>query len=337
MTHVGQRRLARAVRAHDGVDLAAAHRQVDAPAGSPCRRRRPAGPRSPARLITAAPRRTGRRRRRRIVVDRHRPGGGQRVGLAGLERERAAVLPALDLAVVGVDLALGQRDVWWRAACRRWRRSRRRCARPRCGGRRRRTGGPRRPAMSSTRAERARRVTVIAQPRGRSSLAAIAARTRSRSAAHRAAAPSTSSKKPATTSRSADARRARPGSRGRSAAPRRSGRRPRRGCSARRCSRSRGWAPTRPRRRSDSLRLRLVWKALVPRASLPHPDEARVDGAGVAADRALEEQVAGGVRGAGGPGRCGSRASGRPRRSRRRAGRRWRPGPSRRQSVRRRA
>ena len=36
---------------------------------------------------------------------------GQRLRLAGLERERAAVLPALDLALVGVDLALGQRDV----------------------------------------------------------------------------------------------------------------------------------------------------------------------------------------------------------------------------------
>ena len=46
-----------------------------------------------------------------------------------------------------------------------------------------------------------------------------------------------------------DARRARRGSRGRSAAPRRRARRPRRGCSGRRCSRSRGWAPTRPTRR----------------------------------------------------------------------------------------
>ena len=42
---------------------------------------------------------------------------------------------------------------------------------------------------------------------------------------------------------------ARRGSRGRSAAPRRSARRWRRGCSARRCSRSRGSAPTRPTRR----------------------------------------------------------------------------------------
>src|SRR6478735_9048588 len=44
-------------------------------------------------------------------VDGGRSGGGQDIGLARDERERAAVLPALDVAGLGVDLALGQRDV----------------------------------------------------------------------------------------------------------------------------------------------------------------------------------------------------------------------------------
>ena len=42
--------------------------------------------------------------------------------------------------------------------------------------------------------------------------------------------------------------------------------------------------------------LRLVWKALVPRAVLRHPDQAGVHGAGAVAHRALEEQVARRVR-----------------------------------------
>src|ERR671910_3469465 len=45
------------------------------------------------------------------VVDGYGPGGRQGQGLAALERELAAVLPALDRALLGVDLALGQGDV----------------------------------------------------------------------------------------------------------------------------------------------------------------------------------------------------------------------------------
>src|SRR5581483_8594783 len=49
------------------------------------------------------------------VVHRHRPRRGERLRLAGDERERAAVLPALDLAVLTENLALGRRDVGVRA------------------------------------------------------------------------------------------------------------------------------------------------------------------------------------------------------------------------------
>src|SRR5262245_26417417 len=49
------------------------------------------------------------------VVDRHGPGGRQRDRLARGEVELAAVLPALDGALVGVDLALGQGHLLVRA------------------------------------------------------------------------------------------------------------------------------------------------------------------------------------------------------------------------------
>src|SRR4051812_20957354 len=45
------------------------------------------------------------------LVDGDGPGGGEGVGLAGDQRERAAVLPALEVAGLGVDLALRQRHV----------------------------------------------------------------------------------------------------------------------------------------------------------------------------------------------------------------------------------
>src|SRR5205807_8437961 len=50
------------------------------------------------------------------LVDRHRPGGRQRLGLAGDEREGTAVLPALDLPLVLPDLALAERVVGVAAA-----------------------------------------------------------------------------------------------------------------------------------------------------------------------------------------------------------------------------
>src|SRR5215204_6290177 len=45
------------------------------------------------------------------LVHRHRLGGRERFGLAGLQGERAAVLPALDELLVAVDVPLRQRDV----------------------------------------------------------------------------------------------------------------------------------------------------------------------------------------------------------------------------------
>ena len=48
-------------------------------------------------------------------VDGHRSGRRQGLGLAGRERERRAVLRALDLALVGPDVALGERVVGVRA------------------------------------------------------------------------------------------------------------------------------------------------------------------------------------------------------------------------------
>src|SRR5919202_253070 len=45
------------------------------------------------------------------LVDGYRAGGGQGLGLAGQQREGAAVLPALDLALLGPDLAVGEREV----------------------------------------------------------------------------------------------------------------------------------------------------------------------------------------------------------------------------------
>src|SRR5579862_3279637 len=45
------------------------------------------------------------------VIDRHRPGGRQGLGFAGAQVEGAAVLPALDGALVRVDRPLRQGDV----------------------------------------------------------------------------------------------------------------------------------------------------------------------------------------------------------------------------------
>ena len=250
--HVGERRLARAVGAHHRVDLAAAHDEVDPAGGSPCRRRRPAGPRCTAqlarRLAHAITTNTSSPSTRTSYTGTGRVAGSD-VGLAGRSSEKQ--LPCFQHSiwrVVGVDLALGQRDVLVGADVADGVHSRRRCARRRRGGRRRRSAGPRRRAASAT-----EQMRCLGHRHGRSPCAVelarrCAARPSATSAGHRAAGATTSSKKPATISRSATWWAARRGSRGRSAAPRRPGRRWRRGCSARRCSRSRGWAPTRPRR-----------------------------------------------------------------------------------------
>ena len=111
--HVGQRALARAVGAHHGVDLAAAHLEVDAAqdllAGRPSARRSF----DHAATLGSARSRHPRRRRPRRATSYTGTGlvAGSDWGLPSTQRERAAVLPALDLALLGVDLALGQREV----------------------------------------------------------------------------------------------------------------------------------------------------------------------------------------------------------------------------------
>ena len=107
--HVRQRRLARPVRAHERVHLARRAPRGRRRAGSPCRRPTRAGP-------TIAQHAHGRRHHHVVavdpdVVDGHRLGGGQGLRLAGLERERGAVLRALDLALVLPHVALGERVV----------------------------------------------------------------------------------------------------------------------------------------------------------------------------------------------------------------------------------
>ncbi len=61
------------------------------------------------------------------LVDRHRLGGRQRLRLAVQKREGAAVLPALDRALLLVDVALGQRAPGRDCSGRRWQRTRPRC------------------------------------------------------------------------------------------------------------------------------------------------------------------------------------------------------------------
>ena len=109
-----ERALAGAVRAHHGVRPRRSTRSGRCRGGSPCRRRRRAGRGSRSVRHRRAPRPglDG-----DDAVDdsdrehRHRLGGRQRLRLAGDEAERAAVLRALDLALVAPHLALGQRHV----------------------------------------------------------------------------------------------------------------------------------------------------------------------------------------------------------------------------------
>ena len=112
---VAQRRLARAVGTHDGVDLAERDLEVDPGAVS-----------AVADAGGAVARRTGRRSyldlhrlttsrgeetppRHLTCVGRNRPGGGEGVGGPGGQVERRPVAGALDLGVE--DLALGQRSL----------------------------------------------------------------------------------------------------------------------------------------------------------------------------------------------------------------------------------
>ena len=243
--HVGQGALARAVRAHDGVHLAGADGEVDpledllaGHAGAQAR-----GPRARARstrhdhhlhLAVDDAR----------LVDRHRPGGRQR---RAARRSRARTrCRASSTRACARRRAPRPRTARCPGGCsgRRWRRRRRRCARARSRGRRPRRGGPCPSWSSSSGADAMRRSCTPAPP---SSLAATAASScgpqvvAGQRVEHLV-------EEPGDDQPLGDRGWARPGSRGRSAAPRRSDRRPRRGCSARRCSRSPGSAPTRPTR-----------------------------------------------------------------------------------------
>src|SRR5215212_4477222 len=73
-------------------------------------------PRTPARRPSMISSATGHLDQEVVAVaaqreHRHRTGGREGGGLAGLQGERGAVLPALELADVGVHLALAQGDV----------------------------------------------------------------------------------------------------------------------------------------------------------------------------------------------------------------------------------
>ena len=202
--HVGQRRLARAVRAHDGVDLAGADREVDPRedllAGH-------AGPQAAdlEHVVISPSRRAPPRSRRRRRAPRTRAPAWwrQRLRLARLERERAAVLPALELALVAVHLALGERDVLVAAAVADGVDVVVDAHDARCGGRRpstwravaRRAGRRARPTLLDGRASCAAPPGAWRRRRRRGRPAASATGKRS----------STSSKKPATISRSATA------------------------------------------------------------------------------------------------------------------------------------
>ena len=110
--HVRQRRLARAVRAHDRVHLARARARGRRRAGSRTSRSTPAARRSSAMLTTCS-------------RDRHETSSpstrtantgtgwvaGRVCGSPVCERERRAVLRALDLTLVLPDVALGERVV----------------------------------------------------------------------------------------------------------------------------------------------------------------------------------------------------------------------------------
>ena len=262
--HVGQGALAGAVRAHDGVHLAGADREVDpledllaGHAGAQARGSRARARTRHSTTTSTSPSTT------RASYTGHRPGGGQRRGLAGLQGEGAAVLPALEGALVGA--APRPRTARCPGGCsgRRWRRRRRRCARARSRGRRPRPGGPC-PSWSSssgpTRSTTVMRSTAV-------SLAATAASSCGPQDRRRAARRTPRRR----TRRRSGARRpgwARRGSRGRSAAPRRSG--PTAEAWLQCTSLFSIWrfGTDSAHASSESLMLRLVWKALVPRASL---------------------------------------------------------------------
>ena len=126
--HVGQRALARAVRAHHRVHLAAAHLEVDRRGGSPCRpptRLRPSITSTlPISVITT-------RGRRHRPGPGHRPGTGRVAGRdCGLPSTREKVLPCFQHSICARRgrPRLPTRRSWRGCNGRRWRRSRRRCA-----------------------------------------------------------------------------------------------------------------------------------------------------------------------------------------------------------------
>ena len=238
------------------------------PGGSPCRRRRPAGRSISSTCVGVIGTATS------IVavddpdlVDRHGPGGRQRprARRSTSENELPCFQHSIGLLVAGRPRPRTARCPGG-CRCRRWRRRRRRC------GRRRSRCPPTSTcrAVPGSRSSSGRR----ARSRGRSRRAPCVelGATIGVEAGH--GAPRRGQLVEHLVEEAGDdqplghLRSARRGSRGRSAGPRRSGRRPRRGCSARRCSRSRGSGTDSAQASSDSLRLRLVWKALVPGASL---------------------------------------------------------------------
>ena len=161
--HVRQRRLARAVRAHHGVDLAAADGEVDALQDLLAGRRRRAGRSiSETCSLTATTTSTSPSTTRASYTGTGLVAGSD----SGSPVTSENALPCFQhsiMLVVAVDLALGSETSCVAAACRRWRRRRRRCGRARCGGRRRRPRGP--CLGAGRRAAQTRSIAVIAQHR----------------------------------------------------------------------------------------------------------------------------------------------------------------------------
>ena len=213
------------------------------------------------------------------LVDRHRPGGRQRRrARRSRARRRCRASSTRSCSSSAVDLALGQRDVLVAAAVadgvdvvadahERDRRGRRpRPAGP-CPSWRSSSGADALDAPSGQHRRELggdRRVELRAQAVGRAAGRTPRRRSRRRSAARRPG-------------------WARRGSRGRSAAPRRSGPTVEAWLQCTSLFSIWRFGTDSAQASSESLMLRFVWKALVPRASFADPDQAGVDGPGAVA------------------------------------------------------